>query len=133
MVDDSFIFKHIMVQLRTVCTVRDNTGVKMIRRIQITGMKTARAGSIGAFVVASVIKAMPKSTFKKGDVVRAYLVTSTYGRSRPSGITVRFPLNGCVLVNKKRDPIGTRILSVLPSDLRRQGRSKLLSLSTHVS
>lgn len=121
-----------MVQLRSKLVVRDNSGVKRVRRIQVMGMKTSRSGKIGKFVVASVLKARPDSTFKKGDVVRGYLVTSKVGRTRPSGVVVRFAENGCVLVNKKREPVGTRVHAALPSDLRRQGRSKLLSIASHV-
>jgi large subunit ribosomal protein L14 len=81
-------------------------------------------------MVASVIKVHSDSTFKKGDVVRGYIVTTKVGRTRPSGMVVRFPDNGCVLINKKMEPVGTRVLTVLPTDLRRQGRSKLLSISS---
>src|SRR4051812_20165897 len=118
-----------MVQLRTRCVVRDNTGVKDIRRIQVRGMKTSRSGKPGNRRVGAVQKARTGSSFKKGDVVRAYLVTSKYGRQRPSGIVLRFPENGCVLVDKKGDPVGSRVLAALPADLRRRGRSKILSIS----
>jgi len=119
------------VQLRTQLMVRDNSGAKVLRRIQVIG-KRYRPGHVGDFVVASVMKASPECSMKKGDVVRGYLVTSVYGRSRPTGITIRFPVNGVVMVNKKREPIATRVRSPLPSDLRRQGRMKRLMLSPQV-
>jgi len=121
----------IMVQLRTKLRVRDNSGAKVLRRIQV--MKTrGRHGRVGDFVVASVKKASPDSPMKKGDVVRGYLVTTVHGRSRPTGVKVRFPRNGVVMVNKKREPRATRIRSPRPSDLRRAGRMKRLMLAPHV-
>jgi ribosomal protein L14 len=91
-----------------------------------------RAGHIGHFIVATVTKASPESPLKKGDRVRGYLVNSVYGRSRPSGLRVRFSTNGIVLVNKKREPLASRVLAALPQDLRRYGRTKRLSLSSHI-
>lgn len=119
-----------MVQLRTSLHVLDNSGVKTARRIQVKGMKK-RPGSIGKFVVASVTKAIPSSSFKKGDIVRGYLVTTVYGMTRNSGVHLRFPKNGLVLVNKKLDPIASRVMSPLPYDLRRFGRVKRLSMASH--
>lgn len=119
-----------MVQLRTSLSVLDNSGVKTARRIQVKGMKK-RPGYIGNFVVASVTKARPSSSFKKGEIVRGYLVTSVYGRTRSSGIHIRFPKNGLVLVNKKNEPIASRVIAALPNDLRRIGRLKRLTLASH--
>lgn len=120
-----------MVQLRSSLTVLDNSGVKTARRIQVMGMKH-RPGHIGKFIVASATKVAPNSAIKKGDIVRGYLVTSVYGRVRPNGVRLRFPSNGRVLVNKKLEPIATRITSALPLDLRKKGRRKRMSLASHI-
>lgn len=120
-----------MVQLRSKLVVRDNSGAKSIRRIQVMGTRY-RHGHISDLVVASVLKASPESTMKKGDVVRGYVVTTVCGSSRPTGVKVRFPLNGVVMVNKKREPMATRVRAPLPSDLRRQGRTKRLMLAPQV-
>ena len=120
-----------MVQLRTSLTVLDNSGVKTARRIQVMGMQK-RPGHIGKFIVASATKVASDSTIKKGDLVRGYLVTSVYGRVRPNGVRLRFPSNGRVLVNKKLEPIASRVTSALPVDLRKKGRRKRMSLASHV-
>jgi large subunit ribosomal protein L14 len=91
-----------------------------------------RPGKLGDFFVASVIKSQPTCSMKKGDVVRAYFVTSVYGGIRPTGRRIRYPLNGAVMVNKKQEPLASRVMVPLPSDLRRHGRAKRLTLAPQV-
>jgi large subunit ribosomal protein L14 len=117
-----------MVQLRSVLKVADNSGVKYVRRIQV--LRTIhRSGQLGDHLVCSVLKAIPESSLKKGDLVRGYLVRSVYGHSLGCGIRFSYQVNNVVLVNKKGDPLGTRVLCVLPIDLRRKGLNKILSLA----
>lgn len=118
-----------MVQLRTRLAVVDNSGVKRVRRIRVMGVPR-RAGSVGRRVVASVMKAVPTCSRKKGDLVRGYLVATVRGASRPTGRVQRFDRNAVVLVNKKLEPLASRIRLARPKDLRRQGLSKLRSLSS---
>jgi ribosomal protein L14 len=120
-----------MVQLRSKLTVLDNTGVKQARVIQVLRTRR-RHGVIGDQVVAVVVKANSESPMKKGDVVRGYLATSIYGRQRATGIRVNFDVNGLILVNKKQEPLATRVRAPLPAELRRKGRGKRLSRSAHV-
>jgi len=120
-----------MVQLRSKLQVLDNSGAKVARRIQVKGVMK-RAGHVGRRVVASVIKATPESTIKKGSVIRGYLTTSVFGISRRNGMKVRFPENGIVLVNKKLEPVASRVTTAMPSDLRSRGRGKRLTLTSTV-
>lgn len=120
-----------MVQLRTKLTVLDNSGVKIARRIQVMGV-VKRPGHVGRRVVASVQKATPESPMKKGSMVRGYMATTVYGVSRKNGMKVRFPENGVVLVNKKLEPVASRVTTPMPSDLRFRGRSKRLTLGSTV-
>jgi len=118
-----------MVQLRSRLMVADNSGVKMVRRIQVMGMKH-RAGKIGRLVVASVMKANPTCTMKKGDLVRGYLVNSAFGLSRRSGFHQSFDSNSIILVNKKLEPMSNRVMVPLPKELRRLGRAKRMTIGT---
>lgn len=116
-----------MVQLRSRLIVADNSGVKRVRRIQVMGMKY-RPGRTGNLVVASVMKSTPECSMKKGDVVRGYLVNTVRGHYRRSGVVQRFSSNGVVLVNKKLEPLSSRVTVPMPKDLRRLGRSKRVTL-----
>lgn len=52
---------------------------------------------------------------------------------RPDGRVVRFDDNAAVLLNNKREMLGTRIGGVVSADLRMKGWGKILSLAPKVS
>ena len=58
-----------MVQMQTYLKVADNTGAKELMCIRVLGGSRKRYANIGDVVVASVKKAAPGGTVKKGDVV----------------------------------------------------------------
>ena len=58
-----------MIQQETYLKVADNTGAKEIKTIRVLGGSSRKYANIGDVVVASVRKAAPGGTVKKGDVV----------------------------------------------------------------
>ena len=60
-----------MIQCETYLKVADNTGAKEIKCIRVLGGAKRKYGNIGDVVVASVRKAAPNGTVKKGEVVKA--------------------------------------------------------------
>ena len=58
-----------MIQCETYLKVADNTGAKEIKCIRVLGGAKRKYGNIGDVVVASVRKAAPNGTVKKGEVV----------------------------------------------------------------
>ena len=66
-----------MIQQESYLKVADNTGAKEIKCIRVLGGSKRKFGNIGDVIVASVRKATPGGTVKKGEVVqrchRAYL------------------------------------------------------------
>jgi large subunit ribosomal protein L14 len=113
-----------MVHLRSKVLVKDNSGVREVRLIQVY---KGKFGHIGSMVLGSVIKVRPDSDFKKGDLVRGMLVSTKVGRVRKSGVRVQFAENAMVLLNKKMEPVGSRVLGVVPMDLRKYGQTKIVS------
>ena len=69
---------------------------------------------------------------KKGDVVKAVLVRTTYATSRTDGSYIKFDENAAVLVDKDKDPIGTRIFGPVARELRGKGFMKIVSLAPEV-
>ena len=65
-----------MVQMESYLKVADNTGAKEIHCIRVLGGSKRKYGNIGDVIVASVRKAAPGGTVKKGDVVKADIVRS---------------------------------------------------------
>ena len=114
-----------MISPGSVVNVIDNTGVRNVRVIQV--YKTTRFGKVGAIRIGAVTKVRPDSEFKKGDVVRGRRVGTKVGVTRQSGVRVRFEENNIVLVDKKGEPVGTRVLNAVPSDLRKIAHLKIIA------
>ena len=85
-----------MVQQQTYLKVADNTGAKEIMCIRVLGGTGRRYANIGDVVVASVKKAAPGGTVKKGDVVKAVVVRTAKGVRRDDGTYIRFDENAAV-------------------------------------
>lgn len=121
-----------MIQQETYLKVADNTGAKEIKCIRVLGGSTRRYGNIGDVIVASVRKAAPGGTVKKGDVVKAVIVRSAKGVRRSDGTYVRFDENAAVLIKDDRNPRGTRIFGPVARELRDKEYMKILSLAPEV-
>ena len=121
-----------MIQQETFLKVADNTGAKEIKCIRVLGGSSRRYGSIGDVVVASVRKAQPGGTVKKGEVVRAVIVRCAQAVRRPDGTYVRFDDNAAVLIREDKNPRGTRIFGPVARELRDKDYMKILSLAPEV-
>ena len=87
-----------MVQMQSYLKVADNTGAKEIMCIRVLGGSRKRYAGIGDVIVASVKKATPNGTVKKGDVVKAVVVRSKQGLRREDGSYIRFDENAAVII-----------------------------------
>ena len=121
-----------MVQQETYLRVADNTGAKELKCIRVLGGSTRRYGNIGDVIVASVRKAAPGGTVKKGDVVKAVIVRSKRGVRREDGSYVRFDENAAVIIKEDKNPRGTRIFGPVARELREKDFMKILSLAPEV-
>ena len=97
-----------MIQMQTYLKVADNTGAKELMCIRVLGGSRKRYANIGDVVVASVKKAAPGGTVKKGEVVRA------------------------VIIKEDKNPRGTRIFGPVARELREKDYTKILSLAPEV-
>jgi len=121
-----------MIQQETYLKVADNTGAKEIKTIRVLGGSKRKYGNIGDVIVASVRKAQPGGTVKKGDVVRAVIVRTAKGVRRADGTYVRFDENAAVLIKDDKTPQGTRIFGPVARELREKDYMKILSLAPEV-
>ena len=121
-----------MVQPQTILKVADNSGAKRIMCIRILGGSFRRSGNIGDIIVASVKTATPGGTVKKGDVVKAVIVRTVKGVSRPDGSYVKFDDNAAVIIDNQKLPKGTRIFGPIARELRDKGFMKIISLAPEV-
>jgi large subunit ribosomal protein L14 len=121
-----------MVQMESYLKVADNTGAKEIHCIRVLGGSKRKYGNIGDVIVASVRKANPGGTVKKGDVVKAVIVRSKRGVRREDGSYVRFDENAAVIIKEDKNPRGTRIFGPVARELREKDFMKILSLAPEV-
>ncbi|NCB63758.1 MAG: 50S ribosomal protein L14 [Clostridia bacterium] len=121
-----------MIQQESYLKVADNTGAKEIKTIRVLGGSKRKFGNIGDVIVASVRKAQPGGTVKKGEVVKAVIVRSARGVRRADGSYVRFDDNAAVLIKDDKNPKGTRIFGPVARELRDKDYMKILSLAPEV-
>ena len=121
-----------MIQQESYLKVADNTGAKEIKCIRVLGGSTRKFGNIGDVIVASVRKAQPGGTVKKGEVVKAVIVRSAKGVRRNDGTYVRFDDNAAVLIKDDKNPRGTRIFGPVARELRDKDYMKILSQAPEV-
>ena len=121
-----------MVQMESYLKVADNTGAKEIHCIRVLGGSRRKYGNIGDVIVASVRKATPGGTVKKGEVVKAVIVRTKRGVRREDGTYVRFDENAAVIIKEDKNPRGTRIFGPVARELRERDYMKILSLAPEV-
>ena len=121
-----------MVQMESYLKVADNTGAKEIHCIRVLGGSKRKYGNIGDIIVASVRKATPGGTVKKGEVVKAVIVRTKRGVRREDGTYVRFDENAAVIIKEDKNPRGTRIFGPVARELREKDFMKILSLAPEV-
>ena len=121
-----------MIQEESYLKVADNTGAKEIHCIRVLGGSKRKYGNIGDVIVASVRKAAPGGTVKKGEVVKAVIVRTKRGVRREDGSYVRFDENAAVIIKEDKNPKGTRIFGPVARELRERDYMKILSLAPEV-
>ena len=121
-----------MIQPLSWLKVADNSGDKEIMCIRVLGGSFRRSGNIGDVIVASVKSAIPGGKVKKGDVVKAVIVRTTFGLQREDGSYIKFDDNAAVIIDNQKQPQGTRIFGPIARELRDKDYTKIISLAPEV-
>ena len=121
-----------MIQGFTRLNVADNSGAKEIMCIKVLGGSKRRYASVGDVIIASVKKALPTGKVKKGKVVKAVVVRTKKEIQRENGSLIRFDDNAAVIIDDKKEPIGTRIFGPVSRETRYAGFMKIVSLAPEV-
>ncbi|MCH8885048.1 MAG: 50S ribosomal protein L14 [SAR324 cluster bacterium] len=121
-----------MIQMQTMLRVADNTGAKKLMCIKVLGGSKRRYASIGDIIVASVKDSVPNSRIKNGEIVRAVVVRTTKEIGRNDGSYIKFDENAAVLIDAKKEPLGTRIFGPVARELRFRQFIKIISLAPEV-
>ncbi|WP_191337552.1 50S ribosomal protein L14 [Helicobacter pullorum] len=121
-----------MIQSFTRLNVADNSGAKEIMCIKVLGGSKRRYATVGDVIVASVKKALPSGKVKKGQVVKAVVVRTKKELHREDGALIRFDDNAAVILDSKKEPIGTRIFGPVGREIRYANFMKIVSLAPEV-
>ena len=121
-----------MIQMQSNLFVADNSGAKRIQCIKVLGGSKRRFASIGDIIVVSIKDAIPRAKVKKGEVFKAVIVRTSKEFTRQDGSTIRFDKNAAVLLDKKEEPIATRIFGPVTRELRTKKFMKIISLAPEV-
>ena len=121
-----------MIQFRTVLDVAYNSGAKKVQCIKVLGGSRRRYARIGDIIVVAVRETDPRSTVKKGEVMKAVVVRTRKEIRRPNGTYIKFDVNSAVLINDNREPLGTRIFGPVARELRAKKFMRILSLAPEV-
>jgi large subunit ribosomal protein L14 len=126
-----------MIQPQTLLKISDNSGGNVARCLKILKKGTRpRYGKIGDIIVVSIQRLRKRnrltSKVKKGEVLRGIIVKTCSNFTRHTGFTFSFEQNSIVLLDKQLKPIATRVLGLIPKELKSSKSSKVLSLSAGI-
>ena len=120
-----------MIQMQSVREVADNSGAKSILTMSVLGQARTIAG-VGDIITGAVQEALPDGSVKKGQVVKAVVVRTAAKIRRPDGSYLKFDKNAAVLIDKDKNPVGTRIFGPVARELREKDFMKIISLAPEV-
>ena len=119
-----------MLQMESKVQVADNTGARVAKMIGVIGKRTRHA-AVGDVITAHIRESTPTANVKKGDVVRAVVVRTAAPIRRSDGSVLRFHRNAIVIIDKDKNPRGTRIFGPVARELR-DNFMKIVSLAPEV-
>lgn len=125
-----------MIQQQTILKVLDNSGAKTVKCIKVLGGLKKRYARLGDVIIVSVQELRNKSKLtskiKKGEVHKAIIVQTKLNYKKKDGSMLTFNSNNknaVVLINKKGDPIATRITEPFSILLKKKKLTKLITIS----
>nr|YP_010618934.1 Ribosomal protein L14 [Deltalsia parasitica]WAX02947.1 Ribosomal protein L14 [Deltalsia parasitica] len=121
-----------MIQTQTYLNIADNSGARKIMCIRVLGTNNPKYGKIGDVIIGVVKNASPNMPVKRSEVVRAVIVRTKKALRRSDGMTVRFDENAAVIINKDKNPKGTRVFGPIAKELRDKNFTKIISLAPEV-
>ena len=120
-----------MIQMESKVQIADNTGARVAKMISVLG-KRSRSAGVGDIITVHVREATPTANIKKGAVVQAVVVRTAAPIRRSDGSVLRFDKNAVVIIDKDKNPTGTRIFGPVARELREKNFMKIVSLAPEV-
>jgi len=121
-----------MLQIRAMLEIADNSGAKKAMLISVSGSTSKRYAYLGDYIKVAIKKAIPGGIVKKSDVYDAVIVRTRKETRRSDGSYIRFDDNAVVLLDKEKQPVGSRIFGPIARELKAGGHTKIISLAPEV-
>lgn len=121
-----------VIQPRSMLVVADNSGARKVMCIRVLGGSNRRYAGIGDLIIGVVKEALPNMTVKDADIVLGVVVRVRKPLRRTDGSYVVFDENAVVIVDKDKNPRGTRVFGPVARELREKEFMKIISLAPEV-
>lgn len=121
-----------MIQRQTTLKLADNSGAKRLLCIGIPGASNKMVALVGDIITCVVKGAASTGAVKNHEIVRAVIVRTRKEKRRRDGSYIRFDDNAAVIIDKNKEPRGTRIFGPVARELRSKGFMKIVSLAPEV-
>nr|YP_010007346.1 ribosomal protein L14 [Passiflora vespertilio]YP_010007369.1 ribosomal protein L14 [Passiflora vespertilio]QNR06189.1 ribosomal protein L14 [Passiflora vespertilio]QNR06212.1 ribosomal protein L14 [Passiflora vespertilio] len=121
-----------MIQSQTYLNVADNCGARKLMCIRILGAGNRGYGHIGNVIIAVIKEAAKDSSLEKSEVIRAVIVRTRKQFKRSCGTIIRYDDNAAVVIDKKRNPKGSRVFGPIVEELREVNFTKIISLAPEI-
>jgi large subunit ribosomal protein L14 len=112
---------EVMIQKESIVDVIDNSGAKKANCFMVYG--AGNHAGIGDIIMVSIRSVTPNGKIKAGDKFKAIVVRTRSPLFRKSGDSIQFSDNAIVLIDEKKEPIGTRIIGIVPREVPQKIRS----------
>lgn len=119
-----------MIKLNTLLDCIDNSGAIKVQAIRLMGGSFRKTSGAGDLIVVSIKKIIPQKKVTKGTVFWALISRLNRNVSRDGSGYIRFRHNAVILINKKFNPIGTRIFGPVFRELRERNYLKIVSMAS---
>lgn len=121
-----------MIQLGSYIKITDNTGAREILCINIPARGSKKYARIGDIIIGVVKGANPQGMLKDGERVHSLIVRTKKELRRRDGSYIRFDDNAAVVLDKGKNPKGTRIFGPIAREIKESGYGKIASMAEEV-
>lgn len=122
-----------MVSFGTYLKTCDNSGALTCKCIKVLGGRLQPGfARVGDKIVLSVQSARSDKKIRKHDVIRGVLARSRRRTLRRNGLIFSSLANTVIILDKKNNPVGTRIFGAVSHELRFRRYIKIISMAAAV-
>lgn len=120
-----------MIQKETLLNITDNSGVKVVKCLEVLKKPFGVLGDIAVVSVQELDLKRGTGKIKKGEIFLCVIVRTKSTFCRADGSAIYFSENAGVLVNDQLTPIGSRIFGSTIRELRYK-HMKIVSLFENI-